>query len=78
MAAIRDELMLGMRDAFNRKPAIRLGTPVRVCFPPTRKGAPIEHRDGTVEFIREDDMALVRISAGWLHAERVSRLQVLS
>lgn len=64
--------------AFNRKPAIRLGTPVRVCFMPTRKGEPIEHRDGRVEHIREDDTALVRISAGWLHAERVSRLQVLS
>jgi hypothetical protein len=67
-----------MSATFNRKPAIRLGARVRVSFLPTKRGEPIEHRDGKVEFIREDDTALVRINDGWLHAERVSRLQVLA
>lgn len=62
---------------FTQHPAVRVRGRVRVTFPPTKRGEPIETRDGVVEHIREDDFALVRISAGWLHAERVSRLQVL-
>ena len=52
---------------FDKRPAIRLGDAVRVFFG-------VEHRDGVVEHIRDDDYALVRISPGWLHAERLSRL----
>ena len=67
-----------MGATFNRKPAVRVRGKVRITFPPTKRGEPIEYREGVVEHIRDDDTALVRITAGWLHAERVSRLQVLA
>ena len=65
-----------MAAAFNRKPAIRLGSRVR-AFVHNKLSGSVERVEGRVEFIREDDMALVRIGPAFLHAERVSRLQVL-
>lgn len=57
---------------FTTKPALAIGSFVRCWFGPDC------HRDGRVEFIREDGFAMVRVSPAWVHAERIERIEVLA
>lgn len=53
-------------------PAVTIGARVRLRF-----GAECV-REGVVEHIRADGYAMVRVSPGWVHAERIERCEVLA